>query len=1272
MNPRPTTARRVRRTAALLAVTALGAAGLAVPAQAAPQTAPAAARDDGSPTAAATLKARTTGKPVPITALTTATRQVTAQPDGSLTDTLSALPARVFQGGRWVPIDTTLRRNADGTLSPTAVATDLVLSGGGDTALATLTASGRHLSIAWPTALPVPTLAGDTATYHEVLPGTDLTVTATDQGGVSEVLVVKTPQAAANPALRQLDLATTGPGLSVSADAHGNLTASDAHGDPVFYAPTPAMWDSSTSTPPTGNTAGVVGNGRSTFRTPGFGAHRAKIATRVTGGHTVSLAPDASMLTASTTHYPVYVDPTWSFWTGKNGPGFAEVQAGCADSANSYDNTTYESDGEGVGYNGWSGCIGVEETYYQFTLPAAVYGTDINDATLKTLETYTSSGSLSATVSAHLATSAIGKTTSWNTRPGYGAALNPQSVGPATSSSQPSTGFTVTSAITGAKKGAVVTFALTGDEKSADRDYLKRFSTTPTLVVKYNNKPKVASAYTAPGSSCAKSATAPTIGSTAITLKAELTDIESGSTMTAHFTYSHDGGSQIAASPATGSPSVRSGGVEQWNIGDLPSGKYSWNVYADDGIDHSATTTCYFTVDADAPAAPSITSSLFPVTDQDATATPNPDRTTNSPYDFTFTPPAGTTDVKSYSYAWGTPPPTVNPTQTTTAAGGSAPTPITLIPPGMGLNTLYVRAIDASGNVSTTAQQDFWTHYTNPTATLDNDFNDDGTPDVIGVGSAANPGLWLYNGAAGQKLEPPVQIGNQGTFGGGGTADDWDGAQVSHGVLLGDEEAYQDLLVHNGPALDIYAGSGNPGDGSSFSASADANSVTPVLQVDGSGQEVPADWDNDRQIVPAGALDPNLGSGIWINPNVSTGVGADLWAVQGDELGYYAAGSTTGDYSPFQVISTSGWANKTIVNAGTVGGLPALWARDNTTGELDLYTGSSDPATGIVVAGSPGTRTVVATSGYATTDYAMLESAGDTGPGNCPQLWGISTASMTFSLIPCTGPTTLGAPGVATGTANGLEGIDGAENTFTFAGIADFNGDGHPDIIAADSIGLLWLYPGDAGHDLHTPRVLIGHGWGTFTFAGVGDWNGDGHPDVIVRDATGVLWVYPGNGSAGFGPHFQIGNGWNTLTFAGVTDWNGDGHPDVIVRDANGGLWVYPGNGGTGFGPHFQIGNGWNTLTFAGVTDWNGDGHPDIVALDANNTLWVYPGNGGTGFSARIQIGTDWGNLTFAGSTDWDGDGHPDEIARDYYGRLWVYHGTGTAFGTRSQIGSRW
>ncbi|WP_052442494.1 FG-GAP-like repeat-containing protein [Streptacidiphilus neutrinimicus] len=1252
--------------------------------------------------------------------MTTATTQTAVNPAGRFILTESALPVRVFRSGHWAAIDPSLHRNANGTFSPGAVANDVTFSGGGTGPLASLVHDGQPLSVTWPTVLPKPQVVADTATYASVLPGVDLKVTADSQGGFSEVLVVKTAQAAANPALRTLTLTTSTPGQTVSADAQGNLVTRDRHGAPVFFAPAPTMWDSTTATRAAHSADQPAGLN---YREADPGARRARIATHLLSGHRIALTPDASLLTGKSTHFPVFIDPNWD--TAKNNsPGYFEAQQGCPGSAGSYDNTTYETYGDGVGYNGWYGCTGIEQTYVQFTLPSSVYGTDIPTstpggygATLKLAEEYTASPSDSATVGVYLASSTFGSSADWSNRPGYGSSpLDSKSVGPVTSTSAPTAGFDVTSAVKNARQGATLAFAIRGDENTSDQDYFKRFyvkgtNTVPNLVIQYNAYPKVASAYTSPGTTCNTPTTPPfsKIGNTSITLKAQLSDSDPGQPLTANFTLSHYNGAQISTYTSGGT-----GGLASWPMSSaLPSGDYTWTVQAYDSIDLSkSVTTCHFTVDTSLPPTPIVTSSVFPQSDQTTGpgVTPvvkNPARTSGGTNDFSFDP-NGSTDVAKYAYSWGSPPPTVNPPLTLTATGGTGPTLVTLTPPSTGPNVLYVRAINSVGNISAdVGNVDVWTDYTTPNVSSDGDFNNDGSPDLIGVGSSSNPGLWLYEGNADGTLAAPMQIGDKGTLGGSGKPSDFNGTLVTHGAFVTNTNGQtpQSLLVRTATGTPmIYQGTGDTGNGSIFSP--DATGDNPPLPVSlvapdgGTGTPTP-DWYQNQQLVSVGATQSDY-SGAWVYPNdnASTAASPDMWAIQGDALGYYQATSTTAAYHPFTIISPNGWSGKTIISAGVVNGLPALWSADNTTGELDLWTSTS--ADGSVAAGSPpgpnnphSVKTVMASTGYATSNYTMLASAGDTGPGGCPQLYGIAASSSEINLIPCASTTALGTT-VKDALVKGssLQALD-ADSTTSFNGATvlgqvsgDFNGDGKSDIAHLLSYGnghlALEVIPADSNGDggFSTPHLVWdGPSAGAntnFVYLSAGDFNHDGKTDLALfynytdnnsyHDAIYTLTADPG-GSGYFAAPVLV---WNSTTFGPNTqmmtagDFNGDGEADLALfyhyTDYSGNhvailtLTAHSNRDGGFAGPTTV----WSSTSFGPNTkymaagDFNGDGKSDIALFynyTDNNGYHVSlftltadaNGDGGLGIPANIWNNTDWGpNTKMMAVGDFNGDGKAD------------------------------
>ena len=308
----------LRRTAPL-ALLALASTLLAAPnalaatrATGTPST-PHAAKPTVLTTTQALTQAAKTGKQIPIPTQTTTTSTVTANPNGTLSLTENAVPVRKLLGGTWHPLDATLMRNPDGSISPKLANSPLHLSAGGNGPLATLVSGTHNLKITLSVTLPAPTLSGPSATYHDVAPGIDLVVTANTLGSVSDVLVVKNAAAAASPALTRLLTAdVTGTGLNVTADHDGNLTAAARNGTPVFTANTPSLWDSATAAPRSGVKALASRDStqQSSAATPGPGAHIGRLTPHLSG-HTLTLSADHNMLAGAHTVYPEYLDPTW-------------------------------------------------------------------------------------------------------------------------------------------------------------------------------------------------------------------------------------------------------------------------------------------------------------------------------------------------------------------------------------------------------------------------------------------------------------------------------------------------------------------------------------------------------------------------------------------------------------------------------------------------------------------------------------------------------------------------------------------------------------------------------------------------------------------------------------------------------------------------------------------------------------------------------------------------------------------------------------------------
>jgi hypothetical protein len=331
-----------------------------------PQSVPAPKKPTPAPIPASTAmaQARASGKPVAVTAETTDTTDVVANPNGSFTMHSSLLPVRTQRDGQWVSIDPTLHANADGTYSPAATADGVVFSGGGTTPLVTLTHGADTLSLSWPAALPTPAVSGPTATYRNVLPGVDLRLTATSTD-YREVLVVRDATAAANPALAAIQLTTAAHGLTVHTDEYGLLTATDAHGTDVFHGATPVMWDStvdpsagpapSATDPGTGHVSPLTVHTAATAN----GAHAMVGGGGATSTAQVTVVPDPAALAGPHVTYPLYIDPEMS----SGSANWAEVTG---NGWHYYDPAQLAQ----VGLcTGWSGCNGLTVARSYFEMP---------------------------------------------------------------------------------------------------------------------------------------------------------------------------------------------------------------------------------------------------------------------------------------------------------------------------------------------------------------------------------------------------------------------------------------------------------------------------------------------------------------------------------------------------------------------------------------------------------------------------------------------------------------------------------------------------------------------------------------------------------------------------------------------------------------------------------------------------------------------------------------------------------------------------------------
>ncbi|MFE9566621.1 hypothetical protein ACFYM0_36615, partial [Streptomyces sp. NPDC006487] len=604
---------------------------------------------------AALAQAKRTGKAVAIEVLTTADSQTFANPGGTLTTDATATPERVKQAnGSWKAIDTTLRVNADGTISPAVVPSPLRISGGGSGPMATMgTADGKKLAFKTPFKLPKPTLEGNDALYENVLPDVDLRLTATRLGGWSQVLIVHTAQAAANPALKKIRLGVDAPGLKTTADAAGNISFNDAQGKARFTSPTSFMWDSTKKATPeaaapqggskSGKSAAASGSSgsdapssapasadrviASSADAPGDTANVKPIGVKAdaTG---IDLIPDTSLLGQGTG--PWYIDPGVNPSANNTTRAWSQVQEAYPDT-NEFNGTSDGQNTPAAGYCGYSTCTrkGRERAYFQVGINSTIYDTEVIDARLHATVVSSSSPS-TATPMGLYQTGPINNPTTWNNQPcdkNSRMGGNCVKIGGINISGTGDVQYDVTTQMRNAArdKWPHFTFGFAPDDEG-NMYYRQRFSNSPHVTVTYDIRPTISNPRTEPTPGFAATGTYAAcrtagavnawdnpgwVGLNSDTSVKVFTQSPTGRLLQTNFALVDEDDNGSAQYVNTGWNS--SSGDVTAHFGALKDGhKYYWfSNTQDDTLWSADSERCYFFVDRSAPSA-SVTSTDFP------------------------------------------------------------------------------------------------------------------------------------------------------------------------------------------------------------------------------------------------------------------------------------------------------------------------------------------------------------------------------------------------------------------------------------------------------------------------------------------------------------------------------------------------------------------------------------------------------------------------------------------------------------------------------------
>jgi hypothetical protein len=230
-------------------------------------------------------------------------------------------------------------------------------------------------------------------------------------------------------------------------------------------------------------------------------------------------------------------------------------------------------------------------------------------------------------------------------------------------------------------------------------------------------------------------------------------------------------------------------------------------------------------------------------------------------------------------------------------------------------------------------------------------------------------------------------------------------------------------------------------------------------------------------------------------------------------------------------------------------------------------------------------------------------------------------------------------------------------------GVADFNGDGNPDVALLDGSGNINVLLGNGNGTFSPPVVSPVGAVVVYGPAVIADLNGDGKLDI----ATPYVGVYFGNGDGTFsaGPQYPEGEYGGAEISAG--DFNHDGLLDLAVVACGNYCTTYV-LLGQGDGT-FQNDGGTNGASASppAVGDYNRDGKLDLAEITYLSYTYlplILLGNGDGTFQNGATYGTT--EMSTVSTADFNGDGILDLAGVDISGSavdVLLGNGDGT-FGT--------
>jgi hypothetical protein len=344
------------------------------------------------------------------------------------------------------------------------------------------------------------------------------------------------------------------------------------------------------------------------------------------------------------------------------------------------------------------------------------------------------------------------------------------------------------------------------------------------------------------------------------------------------------------------------------------------------------------------------------------------------------------------------------------------------------------------------------------------------------------------------------------------------------------------------------------------------------------------------------------------------------------------------------VLNSLGSATRTLmlpagsysIRASFVGTTP--YAASSSAAESLTVEGNSTYATKATLTSVAGSKGVYAVG-------ASLESHGPASP----------TGSLTLTNV--SGNLKLGSAALTAMPLGGYQPFGlistGSKSMPNDLAMGDFNGDGIPDLVTADSAtGVVAVFIGK-GDGTFAAAVDYSTGTGSKPLAvAVGDFNGDGKLDLAValgNSASVAILMGKGDGTlqtartvatAGSALYYPV-----ALT---VADFNRDGKLDIATANSSVGASVLLGNGDGTFQAYKLLGSS-KVPTWVAAGDFNNDGNMDLAVTTTANTVDISLGNGDGSFQAYKSTATGTGtNPESVAVADLDGDGNLDLVVACY------------------------